>query len=370
MKILELCLSPDLGGLELYMYRCCEALLRQGDEVFAVINPTGRLVQYSEKLAMERHFISKSWRVLPLLNGKRLARLIDERGIDALHVHWGKDLPLAALAKAFSKRKPRLVYTRQMQLTRAKHDVYHRFLYGQMDVMVTITRLLEEAARQCLPTADRHKVQTLYYGVKQPATPLADSERAALRHKWGVAEGALLVGLFGRIEAFKGQHLMLQALASRINRELNIHLLIVGHAMDQAYLAQLQHSVDELGLGGRVTFRDFVDNPQQWMQACDVVALTTLEETFGLVLAEAMRAGVAVLGSNSGGVPEIIRHAQTGLLFTAGDGEALAEQLHRYVLEPELRQSLALAGQAYADEMFNELEHFTRLHEILAGEHA
>ncbi|HEY0719660.1 MAG TPA: glycosyltransferase [Gammaproteobacteria bacterium] len=368
MKILELCLSPDLGGLELYMYRCCDALVGQGDEVVAVIKPHGRLVQYTEKLAMERQFIAKSWRVLPLLNAKRLARLIDERDIDAIHVHWGKDLPLAALAKAFSKRKPRLVYTRQMQLTRAKHDIYHRFLYRQMDMMLTITHLLEHAAQERLPAVDSHKVQTLYYGVKKPESDLDPATRAALRSEWGVTEGALLVGLFGRIEAFKGQHLMLQALANSLNRELNIHLLIVGHAMDQAYLAQLQRSVSELGLEGRVTFRDFVNNPQQWMQACDVIALTTLEETFGLVLAEAMRAGVAVLGSNSGGVPEIIRHEQTGLLFTAGDGEALAEQLHRYALAPELRQRLALAGQAYADEMFNERDHFTRLRDILAGQ--
>jgi glycosyltransferase involved in cell wall biosynthesis len=367
MKILELCLSPDLGGLELYMYRCCDALLRQGNEVVAVINPQGRLVQYTEPLALERRLITHSWRVLPLLNAWRLARLIDERAIDAIHVHWGKDLPLAAFAKAFSKRKPRLVYTRQMQLTRAKHDLYHRFLYGQMDVMVTITRLLERAARERLPESDSSKVQTLYYGVKQPAKELAADECRALRNEWGVADNAMVVGLFGRIEAFKGQHLMLQALGHGINKGQNIHLLIVGHAMDKEYLAQLQRSVDELGLSGRVTFRDFVDNPQRWMQACDVIGLTTLEETFGLVLAEAMRAGVAVIGSNSGGVPEIIDHEQTGLLFTAGDAEALAQQLHRYAVDADLRKRLASAGRAYADQQFNEVEHFARLQEILAG---
>lgn len=367
MKILELCLSPDLGGLELYMYRSCEALLRQGDEVVAVINPAGRLVQYTEKLALERHFVTHGWRVLPLRNAQRLARLIDARGIDAIHVHWGKDLPLAAFAKALSRRKPRLVYTRQMQLTRAKHDFYHRFLYGQMDVMLTITRLLERAARERLPAADRDKVETLYYGVKAPEQPLASEERHALRSEWGVAEGAMLVGLFGRIEAFKGQHLMLQAFAHEINRNEKLHLLIVGHAMDQEYLAQLQRSVKELGLEGRVTFRDFVDNPQRWMQACDVVALTTLEETFGLVLAEAMRAGVAVMGSNSGGVPEIIEHEQTGLLFTAGDAEAMAQQLHRYATDGALRVRLAESGKAYADKQFNEVEHFAKLRAMLAA---
>jgi glycosyltransferase involved in cell wall biosynthesis len=254
-----------------------------------------------------------------------------------------------------------------MQLTRAKNDLYHRFLYGQMDVMVTITRLLESAARQRLPAADRDKVQTLYYGVKQPEQSLAPDERAALRHEWGAVDDAMVVGLFGRIEAFKGQHLMLQALAADINSNQRIHLLIVGHAMDKEYLTQLHHSVTERGLEGRVTFRDFVDNPQRWMQACDVIALTTLEETFGLVLAEAMRAGVAVLGSNSGGVPEIIEHEQTGLLFTAGDVTSLAQQLNRYAIDAQLRQRLAVAGKAFADQQFNEEEHFAKLREILAG---
>jgi len=368
MKIVELCLSPDLGGLELYMYRSCEALLRQGDEVVAVLNPEGRLVQYTEKLSIERHYFTHGWRVLPLQNARRLARLFDEQKIDAVHIHWGKDLPLAAFAKALSQRKPRLVYTRQMQLTRAKNDFYHRFLYKQMDVMVTITRLLERAARERLPVADRDKVQTLYYGVKEPEQPLDAEERNQLRSEWGVSDNAMLVGLFGRIEAFKGQHLMLQAIANDANKDLPIHVLIVGHAMDKEYLAQLQRSVSELGLEGRVTFRDFVDNPQRWMQACDVVALTTLEETFGLVLAEAMRAGVAVIGSNSGGVPEIITQDQTGLLFTAGDAASLAQQLNRYAIDGQLRQRLASAGKAYADKQFNEVEHFARLRAILAAQ--
>ncbi|NIV34645.1 MAG: glycosyltransferase, partial [Anaerolineae bacterium] len=120
MKILELCLSPDLGGLELYALRSARALQAAGDEVLTVCSTEGRLRGKLAEEGLESVPFRNGWRPLPLLAARRLAALIDREGIEVIHLHWGKDLPLAALAKRFSQRKPALVYTRQMQLTRAK----------------------------------------------------------------------------------------------------------------------------------------------------------------------------------------------------------------------------------------------------------
>lgn len=367
MKILELCLSPDLGGLELYMHRCCEALGRMGVEVTAVVRADGRIRHHLERIGLQPIHLKTAFRPVPLLAAYRLARLIDERQIDVVHVHWGRDLALAALAKRLSKGRPRLIYTRQMMLTREKNDLYHRLVYQQMDLMLAITRQLEQAASRRLPGESRNRVKTLYHGVPEPAR-LPDDERDRLRTELGLREpDAVLIGLFGRIEPFKGQHLMVEAVRDASNRELPIHLLVVGHAMDEGYLADIKHMVAQDALAERVRFMDFVDNPQRLMQACDVVALTTIEETFGLVLIEAMRAGVAVLGSDAGGVPEIIQHGQTGLLFEPGNVGSLAEQVHRYAVQKAFRESMAQAGKAHADTHFNADEHYRGLKTIMEG---
>lgn len=368
MKILELCLSPDLGGLELYALRSARALQAGGrDEVLTLCAEGGRLRGKLAEEGLRYVPFSNGWRPLPLLAVRRLAALIDREGIEVIHLHWGKDLPLAALAKQFSQRKPALVYTRQMQLTRAKQDAYHRFLYGSMDTMLTITEQLAGAARRYLSPADAGKVHCLYYGVAAPKEPLDAEARKHLRQEAGLPAEGFVVGLFGRMEPYKGQTLMLEALASAKAAGEAIHALLVGHEMEPGYRTKLQQRVEELGISDRVVFQDFVENPQRWMQLCDVLALTTIEETFGLVLVEAMRAGVAVMGSDRGGVPEIIRHEENGLLFHSEDAADLYAQLGRYYREPELRERLAAAGKTDADQRFNEQTHFVELRRLLAA---
>ena len=367
MKVVELCLSPDLGGLELYMYRCCDALSKDGVTVLPVISSGTRLEEYMVRAPWQTYRLKPRVRQLPLYCAFLLARYIDQQQVDAIHVHWGKDLPLAAIAKAMSKRKPRLVYTRQMMLTRSKDDPYHRFLYRQVDRMLTITKLLEAGAKERLPAESADKVDTLYYGVTEPVRRLGHDERLGLRAEWGVPEDAALIGLFGRIEPFKGQHVMLDALSQPSLAGKPIHLLIVGHAMDEQYLAELKATVEQSGLSSQVHFFDFVYEPQQWMQACDIVALTTRQETFGLVLAEAMRAGVAVIGSHAGGVPEIIEHNVTGLMFEPDDTVSLSEQIGVLVNDRDTRSRLAESGKRYADQHFSPVEHYRALRRHLAG---
>lgn len=364
---MELCSSPGIGGLELYMVRSCAHLTALGDRVLAVIGPRSRMRERLVKQGSELFEIKYRFAPLPLAAARKLARIIDDRGIDAIHLHWGKDFPLAVFARHFSQRKPRLVYTRQMKLTRAKRDFYHRFLYARLDAMLTITEELAACARKFLGEEMTPRVHTLYYGVKVLESPLPAETRARLRRSWGVPDDAVLVGLFARMEAFKGQHLLLDALRQAREDGLRLHALIVGHAMNDEYPLQLKAQVAEHGLQERVRFEGFTDDVQSWMQACDVVALTTIEETFGLVLAEAMRAGVAVIGSDRGGVPEIIRDNENGLLFRSGDADDLYRQLARYASEDGLRAHLAATGKIDADRRFDERKHFAALRRYLEG---
>lgn len=363
MNILELCLSPDLGGLELYMERSALALATS-NRVLPVVDGAGRLRPRLEKAGLAPHCLARRCKALPLLAARQLAALIDREAVDLVHIHWGKDLPLAALAKRLSRRSPRLVYTRQMQITRPKRDPYHEFLYRQVDRIITITEELAGDMRRFLNPAYAGRVTTLYYGVKAPAVALDEVGRQALRRELGVPEGAFLVGLIGRIKHFKGQHLLVEAVGRARAQGQPMAALIVGRTMETDYLEGLKARCREQGIGEWVVFKNFVDNPQALMQACDCVLLASVEETFGLVLVEAMRAGVAVVGSDRGGVPEIIDHGQTGLLFRSGDAGSLYEQLDSLRADPALRARLAAAGREKADCLFNEQSHYQRLREL------
>ncbi len=364
MKILELCLSPDLGGLELYMYRCCRELGKNA-EVIPVVNAEGRLYKRLQDEGLQPRTLERKNRSLPLFAARHLARLIDAEQVDIVHIHWTKDIPLAALAKVFSRCKPMLVSTRQMQITRPKRDFYHEFLYSQIDLNITITKALADDMRGFLNPAYADRVVPLYYGVAPPREFLDTDARHTLRTELGIGDSTFLVGLFGRIKHYKGQHLLVEAIGRALENGEDVAALIVGHAMEDDYLADLKRQVQENGWQERILFRDFVEQPQRLMQACDAIALTTVEETFGLVLVEAMRAGVAVIGSDRGGVPEIIDHEKTGLMFRSTDADDLYTQLHRLWQDRAFCTDLAVAGKEKADRLFDEVEHFSSLSQLL-----
>ena len=287
---------------------------------------------------------------------------MDEQAIDILHVHWNKDLILAVLAKCLSQRKPRLVFIRHMALTRHKRDAYHRFIYNGVDKYLVITKRLYSEARRFLPLQEG-KIELLYHGVPAfPETDTAVCQEFYARHHLP-AQGFKIL-LPGRIEHYKGQHVLIEALQHMGQAGLNTHVVLLGHVMDQGYFAELQHQLERDGLQERVHYQGFVDKPAELYGCFDVVVLTTYAETFGLVLVEAMKCGVAVIGTNAGGVPEIIEHGKTGLLYEPGDAAGLAECLSRLMKDQDLRQSLARAGKAYADEVFSEQQHYAKLIQI------
>ena len=364
MKLLELCTSPGFGGLELYAAKVARYYQREGVLRAAVVAEDTLLDERLREAGLPVRHLQPRSTYFPLLSALRLASWIRREAVDVLHLHARKDLPLAVFAKLLARRDLRLVYTRQMALTRPRRGPWHRFLYRRVDAYVTITRRLEADARRFLPL-EEGRITTLYYGVPKPERPRVEACRAWLG-AYGVPDNTFKVAIFGRIEPAKGQHLLIEAVSRLLEEELDIRLVIVGRAMSEAYLQELKQAVEQHGLSGRVHFAGFHPRPTEIMGCFDAVVLATKEETFGLVLAEAMRAGVAVVGSNAGGVPEIIEDGKTGLLFTSEDAEDLARCLHRLVTEPDFRRRLARAGEAFADRRFTEEGHFARLTGLLA----
>ena len=97
------------------------------------------------------------------------------------------------------------------------------------------------------------------------------------------------------------------------------------------------------------------------MPFCDLIILPTYEETFGLVVAEAMIMGVPVIGSDAGGVPEIIEDGKNGLMFETKNSNSLAEKILIFINNKELRRNLAQNAKVYAEETYDYQNHFNLL---------
>lgn len=364
MKLLELCLSQGFGGLELYAEKVIRHYYYQNTPCLPVISKNSLLDKRLHKAQIPRVYLRVMNQYFPLYAALKLARLCRDNGITTIHIHWRKDFPLAVFTKIFCRLPIRLVYTRQMALTREKRDIYHRFLYRHIDYYLTITKNLEEEARRYLPL-EPDRIRVLYYGVQaQKQKNMAHCNEYFENIK--LKNDLFTVGLFGRIEPGKGQHLLLDATLKLVNKGVQIQSAIIGHVMDQTYYEKLQQKVIESGSDDKISFAGFHPNPTSIMACFDVVVLASEAETFGLVLPEAMRAGTAVIGTNAGGVPEIIRDGETGLLFSPGKSDELAACLEKLINNPELLKRLAENGKVFADENFSEEKHFAALDQYLS----
>jgi len=355
-KVLELCLSPNKGGLELYFADICNALSEKLP-VLAVVSPDSQL---QSLIKVEQLILNKKAHYFPLISAKKLANIIDTHGIDVMHLHWNKDLTCAVLAKLFSKRKPKLVMTRHMQFPAMKDGLLHRFLYQHVDHIMAITQTMADDLKRFIPEDVRPDISVNYLGIDS-AAPCLDNEVSRTRALYDAENNHFLIALVGRIAYEKGHEFLLEALTIAKSKGLPFKVLVVGHPMQESYLQQLKEKVKAAGLQDDMLFLGFVETPRALMQACDVLVLATIEETFGLVLIEAMSVGVPVIGSNRGGVPEIIRHEQTGLLFESGDSQSLFAALYRLYAEPKLAKAYAAQAKAVVTETFNKDKHVVRL---------
>jgi len=282
-------------------------------------------------------------------------------------MHWNKDLALAVFAKLLSNKRPKLVLMRHMQFPAKKDGLLHRFLYRNIDHIIAITNTMADDFRRFVPKDVLPRLSVNYLGV-QPIHPAPVDKVAAQRSTYDPEQSSYLIGLFGRIDPHKGHGLLLDALLIAKKESLPFKALIVGHAMQDDYLKQLKIRVQAEGLEDYVVFTGFVKGPRQLMQACDVVVLATVEETFGLVLIEAMSVGVPVIGSNRGGVPEIIEHEKTGLLFESTDSKSLYEALLRLYHNSEIAAVYAKEALATVGKKFDADQHLKRMVSCLKAE--
>jgi len=364
MNVLVLCLSHGYGGLELYVYREIKYFQQLGVSCLPVISEGSMLEKKLKQDGIDYKILKSRNKNVPVFSAQKLARIILRNNIDILHISWGKDLNLASLAKYFSGNQLRLVYSRHMEITRSKKDLFHRWFYRKVDKLLAVSTLVEENARAFLPL-ENHKIERLYLGVASPGK--TNTECKPFFEQQKIQQRKLNIALFGRVEKGKAQHIMLSALKLLIDGNYDVSLTIIGHVMDEHYYSKLVESMNLFGIKKYVNFTGMVENAINIMPCFDVVVLTTPKETFGLVLVEAMRSGVAVVGTNAGGVLDIIDHKINGLLFEPNNAESLYETLCSLYINPEMKQNIALQGKKKADALFSDEQHFNKLNNIFTS---
>jgi len=352
-KILEVCLSPGLGGLELFTLQCCQNFSQKG-VCHIVAAPHKKLDMYinnSKVLHIKRD------KLFPFIPAFKLAKYIDRMDIDILHFHWNKDIITVVLAKLLSKKKPSIILTRHMGMTRFKNDFYHKWLYKHISKIHAVTQKVKEQLIHFIPADIRPEIELIYLGVEPKKT--IDTTFLKERHH---LKDAFIVGIIGRIQEGKDQHIVIEAIAAL--KMHNLKLFIIGDAMDEEYLQQLHKLCKTLNVEERVIFTGFIKETDAYMQLCDTTVLATKNETFGLVIIESMANGTPVIATDRGGPLEIIDDHEDGLLYD-GTKEDLANKITQLYNNKEQQQLLRTNSLKKITSKFNKTNELKKLYDFL-----
>lgn len=224
------------------------------------------------------------------------------------------------------------------------------------DRVVANSNMTANWLRAAQPALARRSV-VIHNGIA-PAPGRPALARENLRARIGAPANALLVTLAGRINGGKGHEVLLAA-AEILLREGAIapfHFVLAGGPPPgKEYLRrELENAIAVSPAGTHFTLFPFIDDIWPlWFGSDIAVVPSTAPESFGLVAVEAMAAGLPVVASAQGGLVEIVRDGETGLLAPPGDAEALARALARLGRDAMLRERLGAAGSRYARDEFS-----------------
>jgi glycosyltransferase involved in cell wall biosynthesis len=350
-----LCPSTSWGGLEMNVFRLAKWMNRRGWKIILYLYPDSPLYEICLKNDMSVVPIKSSSKFKDLFLINRLIRALKKDKIKHLILHSNRNFLLVVLAKIFSGKYFKFIYQQHMQLGVAKKDIFHNWLYSSLDTWITPLPSLAKSVTE-KTTIPPHKIKIIPQGIELKKFTDFLPDKISARKKLNLPEDSFVVGVIGRLDPKKGQHVLIEA-ANILNlSEQKIHYLIVGSASlneDTGYEENLHQLTKQYNLTEFIHFHGHVEQPEIAFASLDIFTLTTFSETYGMVTIEAMASKLPVIATNRGGTVDIIEHGSNGILVEPDNPQALADAILQLKNNPDRADTLATNARKDALEKYS-----------------
>lgn len=317
--------SFGLGGQERVALRLAIEQLAAGHRPIAVglaPAPEGVMAGEFRSAGIPALTVAKQGKGLDPRVSPGLHRVFVDHGINVVHAHNPQSLIYAAAAGKAATAA--VIYTCHGESANRAGPLWlTRLASLWLDAYVGVSVRITARARQfaeCAPS----KLHVIENGVDLMAFHPDAQARQAVRAELGIPAGAWVVGTVGRLAVEKNPALLLRAAGPLLNDDF--HLMFAG---DGPELRNLRGQAMRDPSGAFVHILGARPDVPRVLAACDVFALSSRTEGLPLALLEAMAAGLPVVATAVGGIPDVVRDGVSALLVSPGDEEGLHEALHR-----------------------------------------
>jgi len=332
MKILQICGSYSWGGLEMQTFSISEALSESGNEVVIICPQNSQFEKEKFKYGTCIYTINYKNNFFTVI--QLFINALQIINPDIIHCQLSKDLHFVVPALKYLKYKTPLVFTKRMSSNINKKDFIHQHFYNRIDKIYAISEFVK-SNMFTTTSVKPERIEVLYNGVNLERFNLKLYNKNEEKAKYSIDSNTIVIGITGRISPLKGHIEFIDAMA--ILKKLvskNIKFIIVGGASfgEEDYYNQIKkYGIEKLGINN-IIFTGYTNDIPKFLSIMDYFVFPSYEESLGNVVLEAMAMGIPVVASNSGAVPEIIKHNYTGILVNSKDDQAIALGVLDYLL--------------------------------------
>jgi glycosyltransferase involved in cell wall biosynthesis len=348
MRILQIISSATTSGAEKHVLNLSELLTRNGHYVELICPPGGWLGEQSRAIGIpvfESEMRGSGWgRTLGLA-----MRRIRESQIDVVHSHLTRATYFGAVSGLLRRRAA--VATVHI----ANHDeIYRRMAFGK-NRLVAVSNFVRGILHG-RGIKDRF-IDTVYNGTD--FTDLEYPQAMPVWEEFQIPRNRKVIGMVGRVCREKGHLLMVDALSDVVKHDPLAHVMFVGRIESQ-FEPELMRAVEAANIKESVTFAGERHDIPRLLDSFEFTAMPSHQETFGVAAIEAMARKRAVIASRVGGLTEVVRHKQTGLLIDLRPDE-LSDAMSYMLQNEREREQMGIFGRALVEERFTLREMARRL---------
>jgi L-malate glycosyltransferase len=283
----------------------------------------------------------------------RLAREARARRVEVLHAHQYTPFFYSALARVLLGGGVRLLLTEHGRhypdVVRPLRRAVNRLVLDRLADAVNACCAFSAEGLARVDGFAGGRIEIIENGIDLSRYRQA-GDRTALRRELGLDPDRRYVVTVARFHPVKDHATLLRAFAAAAVSRPDVDLLLAG---DGPLRADLERLAAELGIADRARFLGVRSDVPELLEACDLFALTSVSEAASLTLLEAMASGLAVVVTDVGGNPEIVRDGVEGLLVPRGDAAATATALGQLLDDPARAAALGAAGRARVEGRYH-----------------